>query len=557
MPRPIQSAPRRRCPVSEVGVKLSGDNAEFKGMLDNSLSATASFGDKMGHILGEVGTGFLKAFAVEAVVERLKELIVQTFENAERLHNLSRELGVSTTFLQAFSAEVTHTGGTTEAATKVLEKARLSLDQLADGNKTAEDAFAKLRLSAKDFIGLSLDESLEKISAAYTENKNEAGAYNAVAEILGKRTLPQVLNALNELGENGLKPTIEHMKALGQVQSQSTIDTLATTVRGLGMAWQFVKTGVGELTADIVRLGESVLAVATGDMRTLKAIWAERNHEIAGTEKEIAAAIEKGNEAMKGATALAQERTKEEKEYWKTEEAINKFNEAVAEATKKAGLDELKNNESIAKAMDKQIDANKTLIAQAKEKAIAEASVLTEFEKQLDVIRQMGGGGKSGFKAGSSGGGAGTITVGEIESALRNAESAKVYAERPENINATGGVQTYSAAVQLVSDLKDNLRAAQFMGQSIGAGFGAVEIGMLPHSLASSGPSSDRVAAAAAQAGQKAQIDIAKNMFATMVKIQAGLVQSGIIGEGTSYSETGAGGAPSGESLIPGGGFII
>lgn len=175
---------------------LQTKSGEAQGIISN-FASTAS------KTLGEVGAGFLKAFIVQDAAAKILGFFTDIQDKVRRLVDQSRELSVPTELIQVFEKAVVKAGGSVEQAQKIWEHARLAIDKLGAGNEAATKEFAALGLSAQDFLGLSLDQGLEKIAKAYFENRDAAGAYAAIVEILGARQAPQAMVALQKLADQG------------------------------------------------------------------------------------------------------------------------------------------------------------------------------------------------------------------------------------------------------------------------------------------------------------------------------------------------------------------
>jgi hypothetical protein len=207
--------------ASEIGVILTGDSSNFRSMIDSSTAIVGRF-DGM---LKKVGA----ALTVGSVVGFFKTVA----EKAGALQDLSDRLGVGTDALQAFDHNVKQAGGSSEQAVQAWDKGRKALDNLAIGNEAATEQFARLGLSAKSFVGLNLEQSLELIAKGYKENAGEAGAYDAITDILGSKSAPALLVALTQLGEEGFGAMIKGAREAGVVIESETIakiDTLGDTL---------------------------------------------------------------------------------------------------------------------------------------------------------------------------------------------------------------------------------------------------------------------------------------------------------------------------------------
>ena len=225
--------------MAEIGVKLGGDNSAFRGMLDDSASALGKFGRSVSTLLPVISAGAVTGF--------FKTIL----QDAGALQDLSDRLDVSTDSLQAFNFAVTQAGGKTEDAAIMWDRARKSVDALVSGMPEAAKQFEAIGLSAKDFVGLNMEQSLEKIARAYRENSEAAGAYNAVTDILGTKTAPRLLVALNQLASDGFDGLTKSAKSSMQVMDSEVIAKLDDFGDRMARIWTTIKVGGAEVSSVI------------------------------------------------------------------------------------------------------------------------------------------------------------------------------------------------------------------------------------------------------------------------------------------------------------------
>lgn len=241
---------------------FGGDTTQLRASSEEAVGVIQGWANKTKSVLGEAGTSFLSAFSVFGIVQKIIGNVEEIRAHLKEITNLAREYETSTSVIQAFQAVVVKTGGTTEDATKAFSRARLAIDQLETGSKNMEKAFGALGLSAKDFIGLSLEDSLAKIAASYEDNKDKIGAYAAVAEIFGSRTIPHLQMALQELGEKGFTKLTEEQAKLNKVWNEDSVTSLNNFSKTAKSTYNFLETGVvdfsGHVVAGFRMIGNSV-----------------------------------------------------------------------------------------------------------------------------------------------------------------------------------------------------------------------------------------------------------------------------------------------------------
>lgn len=201
--------------AASIQAVFGADTATLaKGSAD-AEGIVAGFASKASAALGALGIGL----GAGAILGFFKTVI----DKGGALQDLSERLDVSTDALQSFDFAVRQAGGTTEQANDVWDKSRKALDSLNAGQEAAVKQFAAIGLSAADFIGLDLPQSLEKITRGYADNADRAGAYDAITDILGSKTAPALNTVLLKLASEGFPAFTAAAKEAGQVIEKETI----------------------------------------------------------------------------------------------------------------------------------------------------------------------------------------------------------------------------------------------------------------------------------------------------------------------------------------------
>ena len=195
---------------SSVTAFFGGDTTGLQRAISSAETMVGAFQ----RTLSTLGLGIGAA----AVVGFFKTVV----DHAGKIQDLSDRLSVSTDALQAFNASAEEAGATTEQAALAWQNAKKAIDELGAGTPAVVASFNALGLTVEDFIGLNLEQSLDKIAQGYAKNKNEAGAYAAISDILGSKSAPKLNAVLLAMGEETLPALIARMKEAGQVIEQRT-----------------------------------------------------------------------------------------------------------------------------------------------------------------------------------------------------------------------------------------------------------------------------------------------------------------------------------------------
>jgi hypothetical protein len=189
---------------SSITAFFGGDTSGLEKAVDRATTVVGSFQSALGKIGLTIGAA--------AVVGFFKSVI----DHAGKLNDLSESTGASTDAIQGFSHAVRLAGGQVEDAGRVLQNVRNKVDELAIGNKEATKSFAQLGLSQKDLVGIPLEQALEKIAKAYVANKDQAGAYSGLIDIVGNKSA-KLMAVLEDLGANGFGTLEARARDAGQM----------------------------------------------------------------------------------------------------------------------------------------------------------------------------------------------------------------------------------------------------------------------------------------------------------------------------------------------------
>jgi hypothetical protein len=154
-----------------------------------------------------------------AEVVAIAELAKEVFDTAVALGKLSQITGVSTEKLSVYYKAATDVGVAHEAVDKGLAKLARSFVQLQAGNSGAASGFRLLHLSAKDFVGLSTDEKLLKVTNAFGKMKDGPEKAAAAIALFGKAGA-QLIPVLDQLGGEEFAKVQAQAERLGLIFTQ-------------------------------------------------------------------------------------------------------------------------------------------------------------------------------------------------------------------------------------------------------------------------------------------------------------------------------------------------
>lgn len=149
-----------------------------------------------------------------AAVLKLAQFARDVFDTAVAIGKLSEITGIGTQTLSVYYKAATDVGVAHEAVDKGLAKLSRSLVMLQAGNASAAQGFRILHLSAKDFIGLSPDQKIQKVTDAFAGMAPSAEKATA-AQLLMGRAGQQLIPVLDQLGGEDFAKLAEQVQRLG------------------------------------------------------------------------------------------------------------------------------------------------------------------------------------------------------------------------------------------------------------------------------------------------------------------------------------------------------
>lgn len=200
--------------IAKLQAVLGMDSREFKAGIGTAGKDANEFQKQ----IKKVGGVLAAAFSVGAIINMGKSL--KSWANEISL--AADNVGVLTSEMMGLNQIAILNGLGVSNMQEILGKLAVKLDEAADGNKTAQDAFAKLNLSIEELAGLDPAAALKRVAEEATKASDPVSALAGLFELgLGAKAV----TAMRDLAENGL-PNV----------AQSAADT-ADEVRRLGDEW--------------------------------------------------------------------------------------------------------------------------------------------------------------------------------------------------------------------------------------------------------------------------------------------------------------------------------
>ena len=230
-------------------------NKKIKFELTAVNKTKAQF-DKVTKQLGTLknaGAGVAKAMvgitvAVTATALAFAALVKKSFEFIDAIGKTANRTGLATSTIQAFSLAALESGTTIEGGNKALEKFARSVGDAQRGLKTTRDIFKALNVELVDQNGnyKTTDQLLEETAKGISGLNSQTEKATALANLFGRQGI-LLTNALEDLGEKGLKGFTDRAEELGLVLSDKSIravEVFNDKVSVIGLQLQTIKAQI-------------------------------------------------------------------------------------------------------------------------------------------------------------------------------------------------------------------------------------------------------------------------------------------------------------------------
>lgn len=198
----------------------------------DKLDAIKEAADK----ITESGKRLLEAFGIAFTVEKIGEFIASMAEAGDRTERFSQSLGVSAERVGELEFIAKATGGTIDGMALSLERMTLNIQRsTSSAFSPASLALQKLGLSAKDLIGLGVDDQLYKIATAASKFNSDIQLSNVLMSIGGK-SMANLMPVIGQ-GAAGLDHLRDAAKAAGASMSGPMAAAFAETNLKLLSMW--------------------------------------------------------------------------------------------------------------------------------------------------------------------------------------------------------------------------------------------------------------------------------------------------------------------------------
>ena len=165
-----------------------------------------------------------------------------------RISDLSEQLRINAEALQTLNAIAIKAGVQQKTLERAIRNVSIRTQEAIDGNNTYLDAFKRLGIEINAFSKLPTEKKLEAIAQAYSRAGKSQEAFADIANVLGQKAGPEMLEILRRVNDEGLDNLIQGAKDTGQIMEQDVINTMDEAADMIGK----VTNALTVATANIV-----------------------------------------------------------------------------------------------------------------------------------------------------------------------------------------------------------------------------------------------------------------------------------------------------------------
>lgn len=205
--------------------------------------------------------------AFAAVAASMVKMTSEVLRLGDQFDKLSKRLGLSVEFLSQLEFAAERSGVQFSVATKAVQNMQNVLVETAEkGTGPGAEAFARLNLNVRDFIGLPANEALSRISSAMANMTDRSQQVATAVDIFGARGTA-MLQIIND-GAGGFEALARESNELGITMSGRTSTAVAGFNDLMSDLWKvvrgFVANGLTPLLEHVSKNREAFISLAKG-----------------------------------------------------------------------------------------------------------------------------------------------------------------------------------------------------------------------------------------------------------------------------------------------------
>lgn len=267
---------------------------------------------RFGAVAGAAGMGLMARKAIDL---------------GSKISDLSEQLRINAVSLQTLQAVAVKAGVDQSTLERAIRNVSIRTQEAIDGNSTYGDSFRRLGIDLKTFTNLPTEQKLQVIADAYKRAGKSQEAFADVANVLGQRAGPKMLEILRRISDEGMSELEKAAQDAGMVMSNELIANLdesadqigkfevQSTVfaakvlgvlmpaiqmlgNGFGFIGEILGVGIANMMAFFNLIGANLAAVVAPAIKSLGALGKAFQSTIAATKGDFKEAKKLATEAM-------------------------------------------------------------------------------------------------------------------------------------------------------------------------------------------------------------------------------------------------------------------
>lgn len=252
----------------KVREELAGLTRTQQGIAKTTQQAT-SMGAELRRAFG-IGSGIeITRRGIDLLTRSIRSLAIDAFRMAADIKHMSGALGISTEAYQVLKDIIEETGGSMQDFVQAANREKQALVDARNAKTSAAAALRTLRLEQTELEKLTMERRWEMYARAVANSTDKSAAYNALANLMGSRTLPRLMNALRAIARDGYDPLAESAKKSLEVIDEDAINRLEEARR----IWRDIGQRATNVSAESLGgMGLYIQAFRDDPMGTLAAV---------------------------------------------------------------------------------------------------------------------------------------------------------------------------------------------------------------------------------------------------------------------------------------------
>jgi molybdopterin converting factor small subunit len=295
--------------IGSLDVKLNLELQRLDAQIASANRKVANMGKRMNSDFAKAARGIntaLNTIGIGIGIGALTSFGKAILDLGGQITDLSRQANISTDAFQALAAVGRDSGVTGDQIALSFVRLGATVQEAAEGTKTAVESLEKLGLTAAGLKALAPEQQFEALARRIQGATDKEQAFNAALEILGAKTAPKLREVLEKLGTEGFDKLKEGKRL--EILTKEQVDLLDRAGDEIERLTALLKVaGAAAVTGVASKVRETANA-SFGALDQLRQ-YSERGGAVAPAAAGAALPAEPAEQAAAIAAAAAQEAT--------------------------------------------------------------------------------------------------------------------------------------------------------------------------------------------------------------------------------------------------------